>query len=153
MSKLKEVIAYILINYPHKDELSNARLTKMVYLADWKLAIERKKQITTINWYFDNYGPYVPDVQQEVQNNTELFECRETINMFGSPKRLFSIKDSDYAPALSADEAQAIDHVITETKVLNWDDFINLVYSTHPISSSSRYSNINLVQKAKEYAR
>lgn len=151
MNKLKEVIAYILINYPHKDELSNARLTKMVYLSDWKRAIEHRKQITDIEWYFDNYGPFVSDVQNEILQHPELFDCKNTVNMFGGTKTLFSIKNAHYRPALSQDEMSAIDHVINQTKTLNWDSFINLVYSTHPISSSSRYSSLDLVEKAKEY--
>lgn len=151
MNKLKEVISYILINYPHKDELSNARLTKMIYLSDWKQAIEHRRQITDINWYFDNYGPFVSDVQNAVLQHPELFDCKNTVNMFGGAKTLFSIKNEDCQPALSQDEISAIDHVINKTKALNWDDFINLVYSTHPISSSSRYSSLDLIAKAKEY--
>lgn len=151
MSELKEVIAYILIHYPHKEELSNARLTKMIYLADWKHAMEEKKQITPIKWYFDNYGPYVSDVQNEIFHNKNLFEQKETTNIYGSPKKLFSIKEFDYNPTLKKSEISAINHVISKTSSLDWHSFINLVYSTHPISSSSRYSELNLVQKAKEY--
>jgi hypothetical protein len=39
MAELKDIIAYYCKQYPHKAELSKARLTKMVYLADWKSAI------------------------------------------------------------------------------------------------------------------
>ena len=31
---LRDIVAYVCKNYPYKDELSNARVTKMVYLAD-----------------------------------------------------------------------------------------------------------------------
>ncbi len=151
MNKLKEIISYILIKYPHKNEMSNARLTKMVYLSDWKQAIENKRQITNIEWYFDNYGPFVADVQNEIRDNPDAFECKETVNMFGRPKTLFSIKETSYIPRLTQSEKDAVDHVIKETQSLNWEDFINLVYSTHPISSSSRYSKLNLVSKANEY--
>jgi len=34
MKKLANIIAYLSSNYPHKNELSKARLTKLVYLAD-----------------------------------------------------------------------------------------------------------------------
>jgi hypothetical protein len=41
MATLGDVMAYLCEHYPHKDDLSKARLTKLVYLADWKSAIER----------------------------------------------------------------------------------------------------------------
>lgn len=49
MVKLIDIILYILKNYPHKNELSNARLTKMIYLIDWRSAFDNGKQITNIN--------------------------------------------------------------------------------------------------------
>lgn len=62
MDKLEAVIAYLCENYPHKSELSKARLTKLVYLADWKSCIESNKQISGIEWVFNHYGPYVDDI-------------------------------------------------------------------------------------------
>ncbi len=153
MNKLKEIISYILIKYPHKDEISNARLTKMVYLSDWLQAIKKQKQITNIEWYFDNYGPYVPDIHSEISKHPDLFECKETINMFGGPKTLFSIKNNNYDPLLDISEKEVIDDIIDITKTLNWEEFIKLVYSTYPIVSSERYSQLNLVEKAKEYKK
>lgn len=153
MSKLKEVISYILINYPHKSELSNARLTKMIYLSDWKCAIESGKQLTDIEWFFDNYGPYVTDVQAEIAEHEDLFSSNFTRNMYGESKTIFSMKNVEYNPVLSDSERVVVEHVIVKTRELYWDDFIKLVYSTHPVSSSSRYSFLNLVEKAKEYKR
>ncbi len=50
MTELKDVMAYIIANYPFKGELSNARLTKMVYLTDWKNALLSGRQVTDISW-------------------------------------------------------------------------------------------------------
>lgn len=48
MANLKDIIAYILQNYPSnkKHELSNARVTKMVYLADWRNCLRSKGQVS-----------------------------------------------------------------------------------------------------------
>ncbi len=134
------------------DELSNARVTKMLYLADWKQAITNRTQITPINWYFDNYGPFVYDVKNEAEGDKELFEVVDTVNFFGTPKVMLKIKDKNYEPAeLTNNEITALNHVINETKILGWNSFIKLVYSTYPITSSNRYSFLNLVEKAQEY--
>ena len=48
MANLKDIIAYILQNYPSnmKHELSNARVTKMIYLADWRNCLRSKGQVS-----------------------------------------------------------------------------------------------------------
>jgi Protein of unknown function (DUF4065) len=155
MSKLKDALAYILKNYPSNmaDELSNARVTKMLYLADWKQAITKKSQITPINWYFDNYGPFVSDVKNEAEADRDLFEVNNTYNFYGTPKLTLSLKNKNYEfSELTDDEVASLNHVINETKILGWNSFIKLVYSTYPIASSNRYSILNLVEKAKEYS-
>lgn len=151
MDKLKEVVAYIAKYYPIKHELSNARLTKMVYLSDWHQAIIYGRQITDINWFFDNYGPFVNDVIDTAKGYPELFDCRETSNMYGSRKRLVGLRNESYEPRLTVEERESIDHIIEHTQLLTWDGFINLVYSTYPVMSSERYSHLDLVEKAEEY--
>jgi hypothetical protein len=152
MAELHDVMAYIIQNYPVPHELSNARLTKMVYLADWRQAIVEGRQITRINWYFDNFGPFVRDVVNTAASRDDLFATDLGSNMYGQPKVSFQMKHTGYNPSLDQSERAAIDHIIEVTKKLYWNDFIKLVYSTHPIASSDRYTYLDLVQKAKEYS-
>ena len=62
MNKIENIIKYLCKNYPHKNELSKARLTKLVYLADWFSALTKNKQMTNIEWVFNHYGPYVDEI-------------------------------------------------------------------------------------------
>lgn len=151
MNQIRDLIGYILKHYPAKHELSNARVTKMVYLADWKHAFEKGSQITGIEWYFDNYGPFVWDVKNEAERHDSLFDIENVPNMYGSKKTLYKLKNKDFEPNLSNDVKKILDHVIEKTAPLYWDDFITLVYSTHPIMTSERYTSLDLVAKAKEY--
>lgn len=153
MAELKEVMAYIIKKYPRKADLSNARVTKMVYLADWRHLITYKSQITGISWYFDNYGPFVWDIKSTAENNPGLFTVQETTTPYGAPKTMFSIKDDNYSPALDSNEKRSLDHVIQETKDLSWSRFIRLVYSTYPIITSDRFTYIDLPKKVEEYLR
>ena len=75
MAKLKDVMAYLIKNYPEniRHEMSNARLTKMVYLADWHRVLKSDKQITNIDWYFDNYGPFVHDIERKAASCDNIF--------------------------------------------------------------------------------
>src|SRR4051794_38716589 len=82
---LRDAMAYICRNYPHKDELSNARVTKMVYLADWRSAITRGKQLTDTEWKFDHYGPFVYDIL-DIARDGPAFKVISTQNPYGAPK-------------------------------------------------------------------
>ncbi|WP_460374049.1 Panacea domain-containing protein [Methanocalculus sp. MC3] len=150
MDSLVDVMVYLIKKYPYKDELSNARLTKMVYLADWKFALKHGRQITDTNWVFNNYGPFVRDILNTANQHPDLFTVEDTTNSFGAKKTLISLLKEEYTHKLSDDEKEILDYVINTTKDLNWDKFIQLVYSTFPILTSERYSELDLIKLAQE---
>ena len=153
ITELKDVIAYLIKHYPDgmKSELSNARLTKMVYLGDWHQAINYDRQITGIEWYFDSYGPFVHDIRETAEAHPDIFVIKENVNMYGAPKKTYSLKNREFLLRIDDKEKISLDHIIQVTQKLYWADFIKLVYSTHPVLSSERYSSLNLVEKAQEY--
>jgi hypothetical protein len=151
MTALRDIVAYLLKNYPHKEELSNARLTKMVYLADWRAALKLGRQLTEIDWKFNNYGPYVHDVS-DLAEDDPTFEKKYMLNFYGQPKELITLR-TDYHPAIPNEEKEVLDHVISKTSPKMWDGFIQLVYSTYPIRTQPRYSALNLVKLAEDYRR
>ena len=151
MHNLTEVLACITSQYPKPSDLSNARLTKLVYLSDWHHVLMHGVPISSINWYFDNYGPFVWDIKEAVVANPSLFEMVQTRNVFGSDKTEIHFR-CDASPCRLSESAMAsITFVIEKTKSLSWSDFIRLVYSTYPVSSSPRYTFLNLTEKAREY--
>lgn len=144
MNDLAYVMAYFCKNYPHKNEISNARLTKMVYLADLFSIEKRQIPITKIRWYFDNYGPYVDSIKIEAENNN-IFQTIADKTIYGTPK--LQIKLADNSLDLrneSRDYDNILNRVIQETKHLNWNDFISYVYNTDPVKNARRYSYLNL---------
>lgn len=150
MASLESAVAYVIDSYPHKSELSNARVTKILYLADWFALINKLPRVTNINWYFDNYGPFVWDIKNTVDQSS-ILSSKSTHNQYGQPKEQFFLVDEEYIPNISETDKKCIDHVIDATKSMYWDAFIKLVYSTHPVASSPKYTFLNLEQKAMEY--
>jgi hypothetical protein len=136
--------------YPNARELSKARVTKMIYLADWRSALTRGRPITDITWTFNHYGPYVSDVV-DLARRDPAFEVLLAENFYGSPMELVRLSQDDEPDTLTAEERQILDHVIEETAKLYWNDFIALVYSTYPVRTQPRYSDLDLVRLAKEY--
>jgi hypothetical protein len=150
MARIKDVTAYICAMYPIKHELSKTRVTKLVYLADWKSAQRTEKQLTKIKWYFHNFGPYVDAVIDSAKKDRR-FEITSTSNLYGDPKILFSIREGeDYKRGLSLSDMELIDEVIGETSKLYWDSFIKHVYDTFPIRATNRHQDLNLISLAKQ---
>jgi len=155
VAQLKDTIGYILKSYPDnlQSELSNARLTKMVYLSDWKHLLNDGRTITDIDWYFDNYGPFVRDVEETANQFPSVFKVSTETNAYGKRKKVYSLVNERAEFRLSESERLAVDHIINVTKKLFWDDFIQLVYATYPVSTSERYTYLDLSRKAAEYKK
>lgn len=149
MDKLKSIIAYFCLRYPHGDELSKARLTKMVYLADWLSALVTGRQMTEIKWIFNHYGPYVDDVMAHVSFDPD-FKITHNHTIYGGDKHVISYHgNSDIC--FEPKEQEILDFIINKTATMYFKDFINYVYSTYPVTSSERYSDLELEEKAREY--
>nr|WP_320190114.1 Panacea domain-containing protein [uncultured Desulfobacter sp.] len=150
MNKLESVMAYFIINYPNKQELSNARLTKLVYLADWFSALILKEQMTSIKWVFNHYGPFVHDIENSAISNPN-FEMQTGQNMFGNMKNTITYSGDTNKIELLPDEKKIIQLIIRKTQPLYFNDFIDYVYSTYPVSANERYARLKLVELAEEY--
>lgn len=152
MRKLNHVLRYLIQNYPHKSDLSKTRITKMVYLADWYSTLSRDKQITNIQWYFDHYGPYVPDVYEAALNDKYL-KIKEVESYYGTPKNLILLNEKYQVPKinLNKDEIFILNKVIENTKSLTWNAFIKMVYDTYPIKRGNQYEPLDLIKFAKDY--
>lgn len=152
MAEINDVVNYLVSKYPaeKREHLSKARLTKMVYLADWKSSLDHGEQITDIEWFFHRYGPYVSDVVEAVLNDDKL-HIKTTSNAYGYPKETIEVLSPGFHPSLTERDVKVLDHVVKTTENKSWDDFLKLVYSTYPIVKESRFSTLDLVVLAREY--
>ncbi|CAH1563171.1 SocA family protein [Vibrio sp. MMG022] len=151
MNNLQRIVAYLCCNYPYGSELSKARLTKLVYLADWFSALADERTLTDIEWVFNHYGPYVDDVVDSVSRHNS-FNIERTQTMYGSDKWVISY-DGDREELDSLDERtkEILNLVITNTQTMYFNSFIDYVYSTYPVRAQNRYAHLDLVELANEY--
>ena len=148
-NKLHDLMLYICQKYPHKKELSKARMTKLIYLSDWKMSQNNGQTITRINWIFNHYGPYVDDVVNTAIVSQHL-SVNRTATVYGSLKEVIVLEEENtYQPLLSHEEKVVIDEVIKETQDLYFSDFIDYVYDTYPVRENARYSVFDLVMLAQ----
>ncbi len=152
--KVDNVLRYIIKKYPNNYELTKTRITKLVYLVDWESALMTREQITDIDWYFDHYGPYVSDVFDTADEDSEL-AIVEKVSNFGTKKYVVEAKAGKDSLIIDLDKSEEsiIDKVIDNTKNMNWNEFIDYVYSTFPIVNSEKYGVLNLVKLAEEYQK
>ena len=147
-TKLRNVLLYIVKNYPYGADLTKTRITKLVYLIDWEYTKKYGKQMTEISWYFDHYGPYVSDVLDEADEDKTV-SIKSTFSNFGTIKYIVRPKyDKEliHYEGLDVSEIEVINEVFENTKMLSWNQFINYVYDTPPIKESRKYSHLYLTK-------
>jgi hypothetical protein len=138
-------MAYVCSTYPYEDDLSKARLTKLIYLSDWRSAVRRGRQITDIEWIYNHYGPYVHDVERlAVRSPDFVIE-----SAFGTAKETIRLVGPVGPGTLKPPETDIIDSVIKQTRHMTYAEFLRHVYSTYPIKNSARYEVLDLVALAE----
>lgn len=143
---------YLMENDPFSYDFSRGRLTKLIYLADWKAAQRLGRQITATPWYFHNYGPYVPELMDMLLEDAAIEEAGGE-NLLGKARsflRLHPEYDPAAVAALDENERKILSEVLDETSGMNWTQFIKKIYATYPVEQSSRYSDLDLVAFARE---
>lgn len=147
MEKIRDVVLYIFKNYPRPEELSKPRFVKMIYLADWKSCLLFDKQMTSIEWFYNHYGPYVNEIVDSLRGDSDFH-----IELRGENKEIVKpVKNAKYSKELSQESKDVLDFVISKTYPLEWDEFYQLVYSTYPIVTKPKYSKLDLAKLSKEY--
>lgn len=144
--KLRNIILYIVKMYPYSKTLTISRIEKLIYLINWEYVTRYNTQITNISWYFDNYGPYSSDVYNILNQDKDIKIQKDTSN-FGTVRYLVEPrkdKDSLNYRGLSDKEIEVIDEVITNTRLLSWNQLINYVYATTPIRKGKKHTYLNL---------
>ena len=148
MKNLLDIIIYIFSNYEKVEELSKPRLVKLIYLIDWKYSIEKGEQFTDIKWYFNHYGPYVDDVINLIKKESDIFTVDSYLNQYGGSSDRIIMK-RDVKVVLDTNVKSTADFILKNTVMLNWTDFISLVYSTYPIKTNSKYTYLDLKKDAE----
>jgi hypothetical protein len=147
--KIKHIIAYIIDRYTDKKLLSKSRLAKTIYLIDWRSAIQSDKQMTNIEWIYNNHGPYF-DVAKMLEGD-DRFNVIPIEGATTEPRELVQMKAQLKYDKLKQEDLKVIDWVISYTEKMTTEKFINLIYSTYPIMIQERFSKLELPELAKEY--
>lgn len=149
---LLEVIQYLTQNYKGDGiGLSVSKLSKLVFLADWKSAINNRKQITNIQWTLHYSGPFCDEVSSENITKTsglriyvkQTLEHVEVDTVILTKPPVYSDLNEKYKLILNI--------VLKNTQYLRWPEFLDFVYGTFPFEVSEPFTPIDLVELAEFY--
>ena len=148
MATLKDLVAFVISEYPKPDELTRARLTKLLYLADVEWAWRRGEQLTDIQWFWDDYGPFVPDAGGSVKTleEEEKVKVLADTTPFGKPKHWYEWIAPKPPEDLHLPEEvrDMLKKLISQTWHLSFGLFLQQVYGTAPMKSSEQYQPLDV---------
>lgn len=150
MTKEQDLWAYFLLNQGRSARMSRARLVLLHYLADWFFALKNSDTITGADWRFDHRGPFLPDASS-LQNSVASKFRLITSNLHGRPMQEMTFTGSSGDISLSKDELKILEVVDKRTRGLYFGDIVELVYSTHPISRTTRNHRLDLPEAALDF--
>lgn len=147
---LLNFVKYIFIKYPKKEDLFVSRLTKIIYLIDWKSAIDDSCLLTNSEWHLDNYGPYIEHFFDAITKDKDL-DIKISNNLDEDKKLSIVMKNIEWQDHLEDRQKKIIDFVINVTKDKNYSDLSKLVFSTYPIIVGNNNFYLDLIKLAHDY--
>ena len=145
MASLENIVSYFINHHPDKQTLSADKLKLLVYLADWKSALEYGRQLTNIVWEIKDGRLFVPRPSYEKLNlpKTRFSYIRYLL------KSWLSVREKQ--SKLRNKETFILDFVVKSTAGKNWEDLLQLIYSTYPTIGEQQVDELNLESMASNY--
>ena len=149
--KLRDAMVYLCQRYARERDMSNARMTKLVYLADWKCSIEHGRQLTAVEW-MSAFGGVSGEAVEALLKADKAFETLPVRDARGvTGKFLLRVAKDAGSPSLSEEDRVVLDFVLETAERLDWLEFSRLVHSTYPVFSNDRDERLDLPGLAKVY--
>lgn len=146
-------IAQYLLEHLNEKTISTTKMTKLLYLVDWKGAIELGKQISSARWEYQKYGPYSEGLLQSLFDYPGIGHNVRFVLNTNDPYVQFKHKRGSSSGITRKEVTDVIDHTIRYANMNDYTDLLKLVYSTFPIFTGNLGDELDLVDLAKEYAK
>lgn len=107
------------------------RLIKLAYLVEVEYYKVQQKRLTSIDWVFFKYGPYVMDYEDYIHD--KLIEIRKEDD---SDIAQISLKDIHALPSIAADVSRYVKRIVKRYATMSLEDLLDFVYyETEPMMS------------------
>jgi len=149
MVAFQRAVEYIKGHYPQPDQLTEDRLFAVLYLIDWKSAIERKQPLTDLLWQIERVPEPTSDQKKVVISAIQQPGYELQVDASTGHSRVIGQTIDN----LSTEDTQVIDFVIQSASQKSWPDLLRLVYSTFPVMTQPKHAPLDLVALADKYNR
>lgn len=153
---VKDLVAFIIKNYPFPEQLTRGRLAKLVYLIDAEYTRCFGDQLTNITWYFADNGPFPKNnnTDQAVKEleRKELVKIHKDLTGSRNKKQWYEfIAIGEIDIKLGKTVEDLIRSIIEETKDMGFVKFIrDKIYNSLPVTKSEPYEIIDIVEVMEE---
>lgn len=148
MSPLKDVIVALLCALSETRSISLPRLIKLIYLFDWTSVLNFHQPAPRLTWSCGICGPTSEEIISTIEESPAIFHTYQKDNHVGGEKTMVRCTDNYPPPTLSGNEQRALDHVVSATRKMKWDDLVLLISSTMPIVISNFGEPLNILRAA-----
>jgi hypothetical protein len=153
MDKFQSALAYVVRKIPLEfNEFSVSLVLKILYLSDWKFAIDYGKQITEIEWKVSKVSlPIDDDLEKSVSETFRLFKSvkkHSKSNYYPDTRDLSSMVEDS---SLQTEEIAIIDFILRICILEGVDSIIKITFSTYPFLKMTKDDGFDLIKLAKEY--
>jgi Protein of unknown function (DUF4065) len=151
LATVRDVLSYICTKHPNPLALTINHINKIIYLADWKSAIVRGRQVTGLTWRIDDSGPHAPQINTVLEQES-AFELITSGGAFRIPTERLQLRSGIGWKTLDAKDKEILDFVLKTASSKYFGDFVRLVYSTFPVlNSPDSDEHLDLVALAAQY--
>lgn len=133
-------------------------LVELLYLADWRSALEKGNQVSDIVWRLNFNGIDCHPIDEAARLPYSPIGIVRASQLVPERRREFGDAEvvvlSDHVPdigLLSIDGVIELDFALDQFGQLGAHEFINLVYSTYPVLKAVPLQELDLVSFAREY--
>ncbi|MCY0885788.1 MAG: hypothetical protein OWV35_07890 [Firmicutes bacterium] len=142
IATVRDALRYLVYATPSPADRTVLRLTKVLYLVDWRSAWGRGYSLTPCAWHFDRFGPTAPEIWDTV--------CHDPAWKVQPRGRIMLTADARPAtPTVTAVDAAWMDRVLAEAAGWTWADLVAAVWATYPIRTGQRGTALPLTALAR----
>lgn len=153
VTTLAAAAAYLINNSPGPLHLPLQRLTQMLYLADWKSAIEYRCQLTYLDWRRGFTGPESWRLERFIERSPD-FDAASRADALGRERlELRRWPAASREADLDATERWLLDFVLATPRTRPEPPLATLIASTYPMMSTSSPQELDLAALAERYER
>lgn len=150
MSKLLDITTFILKNSTKAFSMPVADLSRIIYLCDWKSAIENGNQLTDLAWTVQLFGPKVDDMEAEL-SAAQDFVLETTTTDSGKLQKSIRLKNPSRLSNLSSSDMEVLTFVLKQTQNMDLGQLLQLIFSTYPMATGNLGHELDLKSLASQY--